>query len=126
MASTWASQKCLTHGDSCQLLDLHRSSAIAVALFVSLFVVTSLLAGGWSRKQWPLLISVFLLVVIQICLGSFSVQFGLGQPLLTVGHQLVAALLVAFLSALSFKRPQASFPTLSSIDKEPLLEICHG
>ncbi len=126
LATTWTAQRCLIQGQNCQLLSLHRSFAIVVAVFVLMFVVTSLLVGGWPRSQWPFLLPVSLLVSAQICLGLFTVQFGLNQPAITVAHQLVAALLVAFLAALSCRRPQKKTASFTSITEESLFEPCHG
>ena len=126
MATTWAAQRCLTQGDDCQWLALHRSSAIPVAACVLIFVITSLLVNGWSRSQWPFLLAVSVLVATQIGLGLLTVQFGLNQPLLTVGHQLVAVLMVALLAALSFRKPHETKATLPAMTDESLLESCHG
>ncbi len=126
MATTWAAQRCLIQGDGCQWLALHRSSAIPVAALILMFVLTSLLVGGWPRSQWPFLLSVSLLVATQIILGLLTVQFGLNQPFITVAHQLVAVLLVALLAALSTRRPQEILATLPGTTDESLLEPCHG
>ena len=126
MATTWSAQICLTHGQSCQLLDLHRNAAISVATCIVLLVITSLSVGGWARTQWPLLLVVSLLLASQISLGSLTVHFHLKQPVLTIAHQLVAALLVAFLAALSCRRPKEYSATLDIISNENHLEHCHG
>ncbi len=126
MASTWAAQRCLTQGQGCYWLDLHRSSAMAVALFTLFFVFVSLVSGGWSRSQWPFLLAVSVLVLTQICLGIFTLKFSLQQPFLTIGHQLIAALLVATLAALSCRRPEEKREDLNHIADEPFLEPCHG
>ena len=128
MATTWAVERCLNQGESCQWLNLHRLSAMPVAFCLLLFVITSLLVSDWSRSQWRFLLAVFLLVATQISLGVLTVQFGLQQPVFTVAHQLVATLLVACLAALSCRRlpvSQVSMPSTSIIE-EPLFEPCHG
>ena len=126
LGTTWAAHRCLAQGEDCQWLSLHRGSAWPVAAFLMIYVVTSLLIGGWARSQWPFLLAVFVLVVMQISLGLLTVQFGLNQPLLTVGHQLVAVLMVAFLAALICRRPPKEEPTLSESTHESFLEPCHG
>ena len=83
-----------------------------------IYVTTSLLVGGWARSQWPYLLAVFVLVAMQISLGVLTVQFGLQQPVLTVGHQLLAVLIVAFLAALSCRSPQKEAKTLPEITEE--------
>ncbi len=107
MATQWAHQICFEQGELCQWLNWHGGFAVPVALCVLSYVMTSLFASEWSRSQWPFLVSVLGLIAIQIALGYFSVIYGLSTPILIVAHQLVAALLVAFLSALLFKKPEA-------------------
>ena len=128
MATAWAAKRCLFNGQDCIWLDLHRMSAVLVAACVLTFVLTSLFVGGWPRSQWPYLLALFLLVATQMTLGILSLKFGLQQPLLTVTHQLIAALLVALLAALSFRSPQNSLPDLSEIGNgnDLSLEPCNG
>ena len=126
MATTWASKNCLENGLACQLLDLHRYLAIPASIFVMTFVFTSLFVGGWPRSQWRLLSAVFTLLVSQVMLGAYSVHFRLDEPYLTIAHQLVAALLVALLSALSFRRPSFSALNVHPQLQEPFMEHCHG
>ncbi len=126
MATTWSSQKCLFEGKVCHWLDLHMLFAIPVTLFLLMFVITSLSSEGWTRNQWPFLTLVFILVSVQICLGITSVRFGLSQPVVTVSHQLIAALLVAVLAALSSRRPEISKSIITKQIDKSLLEACHG
>ncbi len=126
MATAWASQKCIAIAENCQLLDLHRLTAIPVASIIFVYFFTSIWVGGWFRSQWPLLTSALALVVIQIALGISSVYFSLNEPLLVVAHQLVAALLVAFLSALSFSSPSLSSLPSPRKYQQSLLEACNG
>ncbi len=125
MATTWSAQRCLSNGIDCQWLEIHRISAYPVSTLIFAFVIFSIIAGGWSLSQWPLLLSVLLLLILQIFLGVLSVHFSLQEPLLRVSHQLLASLLVACLAALSCRRP-----TLSSIKtknfEDTSLEVCHG
>ncbi len=126
MASSWAAQRCLESGQSCQWLHWHRSAALPTAGCVLLFVATALIAGGWGRQQWPLLVSAALLVATQIALGVFTLRLGLSQPVVTVCHQLVACLLVAILSALTWRRPTTPESTLTIALDSSALEPCHG
>ena len=127
MATSWAAQRCLAGGESCRWLVWHRSAATPVAGFVLLFVLVALLAGGWSRRQWPLLLSAVLLVTTQVSLGITTFRLGLDQPLVTVAHQLVAALLVGVLAALLVRCPEfvAAVPCPVVLD-DSSLEPCHG
>ena len=127
MATSWAAQRCLAGGEACRLLLWHRSAATPVAGVVLLFVVVALLAGGWSRRQWPLLLAAVVLVAIQVSLGITTLQLGLDQPLVTVAHQLVAALLVGVLAALLVRCPAsaAAVPCPVVLD-DSSLEPCHG
>ncbi len=126
MATTWSSHLCIEHGKTCELLELHMISAIPVALVILTFVITSLFAGGWTRNQWPFLSFVFLLLASQISLGIMSVQLHLSEAFLTVGHQLIAALLVASLAALTFRRPDESLSIIPEPTKDSIWEACHG
>ena len=127
MATSWAAQRCLAGGEACRWLVWHRSAATPVAGFVLLFVLVALLAGGWSRRQWPLLLSAVLLVTTQVSLGITTFRLGLDQPLVTVAHQLVAALLVGVLAALLVRCPAfvAVVPCPVVLD-DSSLEPCHG
>ena len=126
MATTWSSQSCVHQGSNCHLLDLHMISALIVSTAVVIFILIAMIAGGWTRSQWPFLIFALFLLAMQIVLGIASVHLELSKPIVTVGHQLTAALLVASLSALSFRRPEA--PLLKSTDSfdETIMEACHG
>lgn len=126
MATSWAAQRCLEAGQSCQWLHWHRSFATPVAVTVVVFVVVALIAGGWARQQWPLLCVALGLVAAQVALGVSTLRMGLSQPALTVGHQLVACLLVAVLSALACRRPPSASATPSVVLDSSTLETCHG
>lgn len=127
MATSWAAQRCLAAGDACRWLDWHRFGAMPAAGLVLLLVAVGLLASGWSRRQWPWLFFAFALVAAQVALGISTLRLGLQQPLVTVAHQLVAALLVALLAALLVRRP-ADEPTSSCpvVLDDSFLEPCHG
>ena len=126
MATSWASQRCLEAGQSCQWLHWHRAAATPAALCVLLFVLTALVSGSWGRSQWPLLLGAVLLVATQIGLGVTTLRLGLSQPEVTVAHQLVACLLVAVLAALTCRRQPAPPDPLPVVLDSSSLEACHG
>mgnify|MGYP001488669860 CR=1 FL=1 len=126
MATTWSAQKCLTNQGSCALLNMHRSSAIFVACFIFIFIAISLIAGGWPRTQWPFLLPIFLLVILQINLGILTVSFGLSKPIFVVAHQLLASLLVALLSALTVRSPGGEDSQKPVISQKLSMEPSHG
>lgn len=126
MATSWAAQRCLAGGDACQWLLWHRSMATPVAGLVLVFVISSLVAGGWTRRQWPFLVALTALVGGQVTLGVLTLRLGLAQPLVTVTHQLLAALLVALLAALLVRRPQSPTVPSAVVPEDASLEPCHG
>ncbi len=127
MATMWIGQRCLLYGLECQWLDLHRSLALPVCLGVFIFAMTSILLGGWYRDQWPFLIFIVFLLGIQIVLGFLSVHLVLAEPFIRVSHQLVACLLVASLSAISWRKRILPLSQLTSSNcKDTSLEVCHG
>ncbi len=126
MATTWAAQRCLSAGQSCQWLYFHRSFSLIVAFFIGTFVITAFCSGGWCRRQWPFLLSISVLIFFQIGLGILSIQFSLKEPIFTIGHQLTASLLVAVLSALAMRRPETLEVNGSNIFQKPRLGACHG
>ncbi|MEB3361879.1 MAG: COX15/CtaA family protein [Synechococcaceae cyanobacterium] len=100
MASRWAVDRCLQAGEACRWLALHRQVAGPAALALALLAIASwLLPAGWKSLR---LFSgaALLLVAGQVALGVASLRLGLSQPLLTIAHQLVAALLVALIGAI--------------------------
>ncbi|BEV35909.1 COX15/CtaA family protein [Synechococcus sp. M16CYN] len=125
IATTWATQICLTRGDTCNWVALHRSTAILVAGAVLLFVAQALLADGWTRQQWPFLSTAVVLLAGQAGLGAATLHFGLSQPLITTAHQLLAAVLVAVLAALAARRPEPPSVTPFIVEGSTL-ETCHG
>ncbi len=126
MATTWSSKTCLIKGESCQLLELHRLSALPIALFILGFVSIAIIKGGWFRAQWPLLGFVVFLLFSQIFLGITSVHFALSAPIFTVGHQLVGVLLVGTLATLSTRRPDYLEEKIQETSEKSVLEACHG
>ena len=126
MATSWAAQRCLAGGDACQWLSIHRTAATPVAVLVLLFVLVGVLVGGWSRSQWPGLLAAAALVGVQVGLGLMTLRLGLSQPLITVAHQAVAALLVAVLSALVVRGPSRERRVGHDLSDSVVLEVCHG
>ena len=101
MATQWAASLCFSAGTGCGWLGAHRFAATPAALVVLLLAVCTALSPGWCRQQRPLTTTAALLVMAQIGLGVSSLRLQLALPGLTIAHQLVAALLVAILAALS-------------------------
>ena len=126
MATSWAAQRCLAGGDACQWLSIHRTAATPVAALVLLFVLVGVLVGGWSRSQWPGLLAAAALVGVQVGLGLMTLRLGLSQPLITVAHQAVAALLVAVLAALAVRGPSRERRVGHDLSDSVVLEVCHG
>ncbi len=126
VATSWAAQRCLVFGDSCNLLALHRTSAIPVSFLVILFVIVSSFQRDVFAKQWPYLLTIVFLIILQIFLGVFSIHLNMSQPSLIVGHQLIACLLVAVISALNFKGRGLDESSQSFFLNQSTLEACHG
>ncbi len=126
MASSWASKSCLVGRESCQLLAIHQGGSVFVALSLLTFVLVSIAVGGWTRQQWPILSAVVALLFVQVGLGMLTIRIEFSNPAVTVGHQLVGALLVSLLSALSVRSPQPSDLMDSFVDQQSFTEPCHG
>jgi cytochrome c oxidase assembly protein subunit 15 len=126
VATSWAAKRCLDFGDSCNLLGLHRASATPVSLFVILFVIASSLQRHVLVNQWPYLLTIIFLIISQIFLGVFSIHLGMSEPSLIIGHQLIACLLVAVISALNFKGRGIDESSQSFFINQSTLETCHG
>ena len=126
VATSWAAHRCLNFGDSCNLLGLHRVSAFPVSLLVISFVIISFTQRDVGINQWPYFLMITFLIISQIFLGVFSIQLGMSEPALVIGHQLVACLLVAVISALNFKGRGIDGSSQSLFITESTLETCHG
>jgi len=126
VATSWAAHRCLNFGDSCNLLVLHRASAFPVSLLVISFVIISFTQRDVFINQWPYFLMIIFLIISQIFLGVFSIQLGMSEPALVIGHQLVACLLVAVISALNFKGRGIDRFSQSLFKTESTLETCHG
>ncbi len=126
VATSWAAQRCLDFGDSCNLLVLHQASAIPVSFLVVSFVIASSLKRDVFVSQWPYFLTIIFLITTQIFLGVFSIHFGMSEPFLIIGHQLIACLLVAVISALNFKGIGIDESSQSLLLTQSTLETCHG
>ncbi|WP_413389966.1 COX15/CtaA family protein [Prochlorococcus marinus] len=126
VATSWAAQRCLDLGDSCNLLGLHRASAIPVSFLLILFVIVSSFHRDVFVNQWPYLLTIISLNISQIFLGVFSIQLGMSEPSLIIGHQLIACLLVAVIAALNFKGRGIDESSQSLFINQSTLETCHG
>jgi cytochrome c oxidase assembly protein subunit 15 len=67
---------------------------------VPLLALASLALPAAARPHRRLAAAAALLVLLQVVLGVFTLRLQLAVPLVTVAHQLTAALLVALLTAL--------------------------
>ena len=126
VATSWAAHRCLDFGDSCNLLVLHRSSAIPVTLVVISFVIVSSFQRDVFVNQWSYFLVIIFLIISQIFLGVFSIHLGMSEPSLIIGHQLIACLLVAVISALNFKGKGIDDSSQSLFITQSTLETCHG
>ncbi|WP_269616672.1 COX15/CtaA family protein [Prochlorococcus marinus] len=126
VATSWAAQRCLDLGESCNLLGLHRVSAIPVSFLVILFVIVSSLQRDVFIKQWPYLLTIVFLIIAQILLGALSIHLRMSEPSLIIGHQLIACLLVAVIAALNFKGRGNVDYSQSLYITQSTLETCHG
>ncbi len=101
MASQWAVDHCFSSGSQCEWVWRHRQLATPAALSVVALAAFQLLAPRADSLSRGLAIAAAGLVGLQVVLGVLTLQAQLERPWLTIGHQLVAALLVASLGALS-------------------------
>ena len=92
MASRWAADLCLSAGEGCRWLLWHRHGGQVTGAAVLL------LAACQPQRRWGLAAAAA--VLLQVSLGIGTLRLQLQWPLVTVAHQLVAALMVAVLAAL--------------------------
>ncbi|WP_413682854.1 COX15/CtaA family protein [Prochlorococcus sp. MIT 1011] len=126
VATSWAAQRCLDLGDSCNLLGLHRASALPMSFLLILFVIVSSFHRDVFINQWPYLLTIIFLNISQIFLGVFSIHLRMSEPSLIIGHQLIACLLVAVIAALNFKGRGIDESSPSLFTNQSTLETCHG
>jgi len=104
LASTWSAHLCLDFYQQCINLNIHKLFAIPTGLSILIPIFISFSSKHLFVNNNKLLISIFILLVLQISLGFFSLVTNLSQPFILVSHQLIASLLIANLSALFFKQ----------------------
>jgi len=111
MATQWASGRCLRLAEGCAWLSAHRSLATPAAA-LALLSVLLVLALPSPKPARRLLTLAGVLVAAQVLLGVLTLRLSLSEPLVTVGHQLVAALLIATFSAAAVALRPAPSPAL--------------
>ena len=125
MASRWASSLCLQAGEGCRWLLNHRLGGWAALAALLLPAVLAHLLPGIPPVLRRFSLGPAVLVPLQVALGVFTLRLRLQQPLVTVAHQLMAALLVALFGALwgitLAARSPAQVVSLSSS-----LDMAHG
>jgi cytochrome c oxidase assembly protein subunit 15 len=128
MATRWAAGRCLASGEACSWLGLHRQLASPVALAVIALAAAMLLIPGPGRRLWPFATAAAALVSLQVALGVATLRLALNVPLVTVGHQITAALLIAVLSALTVRawRDRRALTSNGCASSPSPLETCHG
>lgn len=128
MATQWASGRCLSSGEACGLLATHRQLAEPVALVVVLACSFTLLTPATRQRSWPFALAGVLLVVLQVVLGVLTLRLSLAVPLVTVGHQITAALLVGLLTGLAVRSWSLAPAPFSAVQppRSSTLESCHG
>jgi len=57
------------------------------------------------NENWKYLSALIFLLFSQIALGVLSLKTNLNEPILIIGHQLNASLLIAILTTLIFRNP---------------------
>lgn len=100
MASHWAVDQCLASGEHCGFLLRHRQLAMPAALSVAVLAGGTLLSPATDLRLRGLALMAASLVGVQVALGILTLRVQLQMPLLTMSHQLVAALLMAQLGAI--------------------------
>ena len=124
MASQWAADQCFSAGSGCRWLLAHRQVAMPAALAVlALAAATPLLPAG--QGQLPALAQgAAVLVLAQVGLGIWTLKLQLQAPLVTIAHQLMAALLVGLLAAVLARSLGHSGQSLSITPISA--EVAHG
>jgi cytochrome c oxidase assembly protein subunit 15 len=125
MASRWASALCLQAGEGCRWLLAHRLGAWAALAALLLPAVAAHLLPGIPARLRRFSLGPALLAPLQVALGIFTLRLELQQPLVTVAHQLLAALLVALFGALWGLTLTARSPA-PAVSCSPPLEMAHG
>ena len=100
LASQWATGRCLQLLQGCHWLTAHRLLAGAALLAVVVLPLKAA-AAAWPHPARHLAFAAGLLVLLQAGLGVLTLHLHLSQPLVTVAHQLGAALLLSVLTSLA-------------------------
>lgn len=111
MASQWAVDHCLSAGNQCGWLFRHRQLAGPAALSVLAMAGITLIVPGADRRMRAFACTAASLVGLQILLGVLTLHWQLQRPVLTMGHQFIAALLVAVLGAIAGRVVRVGFQT---------------
>jgi cytochrome c oxidase assembly protein subunit 15 len=125
MASRWASALCLQSGEGCRWLLAHRLGAWGALAALLLPALAAHLLPGIPARLRRFSLGPALLAPLQVALGVFTLRLELQQPLVTVAHQLLAALLVALFGALWGLTLTARSPA-TAVSCSPPLEMAHG
>jgi len=125
MASRWASSLCLQAGEGCRWMLTHRLGAWPALAALLLPGVLAHLLPGIPPVLRRFSLGPALLVPLQVALGVFTLRLQLQQPLVTVAHQLMAALLVALFGALWGITLSARSPAQDG-SYSSSLEMAHG
>ena len=126
MASRWAASLCLQGGEGCQWLLRHRLGVWPATASLGLLAFSSLALPSAERVLRRMAWMPALLVAAQVPLGILILRFQLSQPLITVAHQLLAALLVALVGALWGRSLAARTTVVSAPPAPSSLEMVHG
>lgn len=122
MASQWAVEHCFSTGSQCEWVWRHRQLATPAAIAVVAFTTVTLFSPLSDRLSRALAAFASGLVATQVLLGVLTLRTQLHHPSLTIAHQLVAALLVATLGALTGRSFRGGFRRSSL----PPLEVSCG
>jgi cytochrome c oxidase assembly protein subunit 15 len=99
MASQWAAERCLDLGESCHWLMNHRLLAYPVLVGLVLMAIAATFLPSSHRMLKSFSYLSIIVGLGQVLIGRFNLIVHLDIPLLTISHQLTAALLVALLGA---------------------------
>ena len=124
MASQWAADQCFSAGNGCRWLLAHRQLAMPAALAVLALAAATLLLPPGQGQLPGLAQGAAVLVLAQVSLGIWTLKLQLQAPLVTIGHQLLAALLVALLAAVLARSLGNSGQTLPM--SQTSSEVAHG
>lgn len=122
MASQWAVDQCFSSGVQCEWLMRHRQLAMPAGLSVLVTAGTAFFTVRTDALTRGLALSAATLVGIQVALGILTLRWELQVPALTIAHQLVAALLISLLGAITGR----ALCAWSAGQKSPALEVPFG